>query len=424
NATFFRRTRDAERLRRAVPTPLARDGEQPLRVLLQLDTFGRGGLERVAEDLATCWLRRGCEVGVLAIDGSATRTSLPAGVEPVALPSRETAGYRRMLDDGRWHAVSAHASTFGAEVAAAAGVPFVQVVHNSYVWLEPDAIRAYRDADPHTAAYACVSAQALGYADLRLQLDVQKMLVIENGIAAPDELPAVATADRDRLRGELGLDADDHVFLQVASLQPAKAHRAAVHALHLLREREPRAKLVCLGSEMNPVHAAAVRADVRALGLEHAVVFAGHRADAHACYAAADAFFLPSYWEGCSLAVFEAMRTGLPLVLSDVGAAREQLRLHGDHGRLVAPPFESMFALDASNLDAVVRGLDQRFVRDLAEAMGAVMAMPRPAPTLPVAAHRDTMAARHLLLLRWLRQGGDVAGVRCSVARAAEAAPA
>ena len=413
NATFFERTRDADKLRRAVPMPLPT--AEPLRVLLQIDTFGKGGLERVVLDLAAELRHLGCEVGLLAVDGSA----LPDGCRAVTLPRRDEQGYARMLDEGRWQIVSAHASTLGAATAAGRGVPFVQVVHNSYVWLERDAIEAYRAADEHTAAYACVSAEALGYSDLRLQLDVTKMLVIENGIEPVVDVPADA---RTRVRAELGLGEHDFVFLQVASLQPAKAHRVAVHALARARRRHPQAKLVCLGSEMNPVHAAAVRRDVARLGIEAAVVFAGHRDDAASFYAMADAFFLPSFWEGCSLAVYEAMRAGLPLVLSRVGAADEQL-LQG-HGSGFAPPFDSMFALDASKLDTVVSTVDDDHVEKVADHLCSAITTGAPGgASLPPAAHRATMARRHLLLFGWLLQGGTVPGVRAAIARAANEQP-
>jgi O-antigen biosynthesis protein len=412
NSSFFRRTRDAERLRRVVPTAVT--SQSPLRVLLQLDTFGKGGLERVVEDLATSLLALGCEVGLLAIDGSNATADVPEGVERVMLPSRNESGYSQQLREGHWHVVSAHACTFGAATAKSLQVPFVQVVHNSYVWFERDQIDAYREADAHTSCYACVSAQALGYADLRLQLDVQKMLVIENGINPDIDTPPDA---RQSIRQELGLNDEDFVFLQVASLQPAKAHRVAVHALAEVRKQHSQAKLVCLGSEMNPVHAAAMRTDIARLGLEGAVVFAGYRSDADACYAMADAFFLPSYWEGCSLAVWEAIRQGLPLVLSNVGAAQEQLR-HG-HGVIIEPPFESMFALDASNLDAVTREVAATFVADSAEAMTEVIDAEPRSPGLPHIAHRNTMAERHILLMSWLVQRGTVAGIRQSIARAA-----
>lgn len=426
NHTFFARTHDPDGLRRTVPSPLAKPGQEPLRVLLQLDTFGKGGLERVVVDLATCLVDAGCEVDLLTLDGSAAAGAdgLPDAVQVRTLTRRDPDGYEALLREHGWHAVHAHASTFGADVAARLSVPFVQVVHNSYVWFDRELVERYRAADAHTAAYACVSAQALGYADLRLGLDVRKMLVIENGVDA-----AIAPADRDRpsrLRRELGFDDGAFVFLQVASVQPQKAHVHAVRAFARLHGHAPHARLLCLGNDqMHPVHAARVRGEARRLGVEHAIVFAGHRgaSDVAAAYALADAFFLPSFWEGCSLSVWEAIRHDLPLVLSDVGAAREQIA-HG-RGVLVAPPFDSMFELDAGNLDALVADEHTAFVERLADALASVLdGAPGTGGThgagLPHAADRRTMARRHLLLLRWLLQGGAVPGMRESIARAAE----
>lgn len=413
NHTFFRSTRDAERLRRAVPTPIAPAG--PERVLLQVDRWGRGGLERVVEDLATEFVAAGIEVGLLTLDGDAADATLPAAVTRLTLPRRDAASYTHLLRAGGWQAVQAHASPFGAESAHALGVPFVQVVHNSYVWFDRDEIERHRRADPGTAAYACVSAEALGYADLRLGLDVRRMLVIENGIA---DAPPAPPGARATTRGHFGFAADDFVFVMVASLQPAKAHLVALQAFATLRRTAPATRLLCVGNDrMNPLHAATVRGELRRLGLDDAVVLAGHVDDLAACYAAADAFLLPSFWEGCSLAVWEAIHHGLPLVLADVGAAREQLR-HG-HGQLVAPPFVSLFDLDAHNLDAITRSPDPGFVDRTAAAMREVMVMPRRQGRLPPLARRATMASRHLLLLRWLRQHGTVPGVRASLARAA-----
>lgn len=417
NATFFRSTRDAERLRRVVPMPLTTTRPS---VLLQVERCGRGGLERVVLDLAAELLAMGQRVGLLALDDSAGAVVLPAdcaGLERVRLPRRDEAAYDEMLASGGWQLVDAHASPFGAECAAARGVPFVQTVHNSYVWYEREAIEQCRAADAHTTAYACVSAQALGYLDVRLQLDVQKALVIENGIAEGAPRPWSA-AERAACRAELGLQPDDFVFLQVASVQPAKAHRAAVHALAAVRAQAPQARLVCLGDTMNPLLAARLRTDVEQLGLHDAVVMAGHRDDARPFLALADAFLLPSYWEGCSLAVWEAVQCGLPMVLADVGAAAEQLA-HGA-GELVAPPFASMFSLDATNLAAVTDGVDGDYVQRLAAAMRRTLATTRrPATALPKVARRRTMAARKAMLFAWLLQGGSVAGVRTAIARAA-----
>ncbi|MEO6596285.1 MAG: glycosyltransferase [Planctomycetota bacterium] len=159
-----------------------------------------------------------------------------------------------------------------------------------------------------------------------------------------------------------------------------------------------------------------MRADVERLGLEDAVVLAGHRGDVAACHAAADVFVLPSYWEGCSLAVWEAIVAGLPLVLADVGAAAEQIRY--GRGELVAPPFASLFALDASNLAQTVERIDLDHVQRLAQAMARVAALPRGVRVaLPPVAQRATMARRKAKLFAWLLQGGRVGAARAMLAR-------
>jgi glycosyltransferase involved in cell wall biosynthesis len=419
NATFFRSTRDAQRLARAVPRPVV---AAPPSVLLQVESVGRGGLERVVFDLAAELLADGCRVGLLALDGGAPALDLPpelVALERLRLPRRDVAAYRDLLAAGAWQVVDAHACVFGAEAAAAAGALFVQTVHNSYVWFDRAAVEAMRAADAHTAAYVCVSAQALGYLDLRLGLDVAKALVIENGIA---ETPAAGPATRAAARGEFGVADEEPLFLMVASIQPAKAHRAAAHAFAAVRTALPGARLLCVGAEMHPILAVELRRDLEQLGLREAVVLAGHRDDLSACHAAADAFVLPSYWEGCSLSVWEAVAAGLPLVLSDVGAAAEQLRW--GHGELVSPPFADVFTLDAANLQDVVGPIDAEYVARLAAAMVRAAGAPRRPRALPVVARRRTMASRTRALFDWLRQGGSVPGARTLVARGATAGEA
>jgi len=66
------------------------------------------------------------------------------------------------------------------------------------------------------------------------------------------------------------------------------------------------------------------------LGLGHAVHFLGHRSDVAAELATADLFVLPSYAEGNSNAILEAMSCGLPIVATRVGGATIQLGTQGE----------------------------------------------------------------------------------------------
>ena len=57
------------------------------------------------------------------------------------------------------------------------------------------------------------------------------------------------------------------------------------------------------------------------LGLADAVHFLGQRQDVPDLLNAMDIFVLPSYSEGVSLALLEAMAAGLPVIATAVGAS-------------------------------------------------------------------------------------------------------
>ncbi|MDT0306992.1 glycosyltransferase [Streptomyces sp. DSM 44917] len=76
------------------------------------------------------------------------------------------------------------------------------------------------------------------------------------------------------------------------------------------------------------------------------VLLAGHTEDAGPWYAAADAVVLPSRWEGMALAPLEAMAVGRPVVLTDVGGARETLP-EGQAPHCLVPPGDPDALADA-----------------------------------------------------------------------------
>jgi glycosyltransferase involved in cell wall biosynthesis len=89
-----------------------------------------------------------------------------------------------------------------------------------------------------------------------------------------------------------------------------------------------------------------------------------------ALLAAADGFVLDSFFEGWSLASMEALAAGLPVVLSDVGGAREQIG-EGERGYLVGNPVGDPLAVDWNSIRAALFAAQPN--RD--ELVGAMSAM-------------------------------------------------
>jgi glycosyltransferase involved in cell wall biosynthesis len=91
-------------------------------------------------------------------------------------------------------------------------------------------------------------------------------------------------------------------------------------------------------TDMEPEYMSSVRDVVESRGIDSDVVFTGFVPDDDipVFYNLADVFVLPSFEEGSSIAVTEAIASGTPVVGSRIDGIRQQID-DGIHGRLVAP---------------------------------------------------------------------------------------
>jgi glycosyltransferase involved in cell wall biosynthesis len=407
---FLAHNAPSERARQ-LPTPWRAPGQNPV-LLLLIDEFAHGGLEGVLLDQAEQLRARGWRpLLCVARPGEVGRKrATVAGLELLHAPDATSFG--KLLEEHDVRLVLSHHSLLGAAEANLRGVPFVQVVHNTYVWLHAEEIQAYREADAHTHAYLCVSRNVARYTHHKLGLPTDKLLIAPNAVAPPKQ----AKGDRENIRTELGIPADAFVLLEVASLYPTKSQRILLRSVAELRDELQGAEdihVILAGGTMNEPYVALVRSDIDTLGLQGRVHITGLRDDIDALYAAADVFVLPSLWEGCSLAVMEAMRAGLPCILSDVGAAREQLR-HGE-GQLVPPPFARITELDCVSLPKVMEALPQESILHLRDAIAREHAKgPRRVARAAADAAFDIEDWGHRLdcVLRWFAQKGGAIGAR------------
>ena len=118
---------------------------------------------------------------------------------------------------------------------------------------------------------------------------------------------------RETAREKLGIGEEEFVLLSVGEMTENKNHRLALQALALLPEKPIRYVLVGRGERMEDLQAQA-----RELGITDRVIFTGYRNDVSELYPAADAFFFPSFREGLSVALMEAMASGLPAIVGKI----------------------------------------------------------------------------------------------------------
>ena len=133
------------------------------------------------------------------------------------------------------------------------------------------------------------------------------------------------------LRRELGIPDGAAVLLSVGELNKNKNHRAVLEALARMENRNLHYVVCGRGPLKEELEAFA-----REKGLADRVRFMGYRDDIPAFYAMADVFVFPSFREGLSVSVMEAMASGLPIVCSRIRGNTDMVE-DGVNGYLMEP---------------------------------------------------------------------------------------
>lgn len=119
--------------------------------------------------------------------------------------------------------------------------------------------------------------------------------------------------DRVLKREELGLPENSFVILSVGELNKNKNHEVVIKAIAKINKRNIH-YVICGQGELEGY----LRDLSIELGIEKNVHLLGFRKDVDEIYKVADLFAFPSFREGLSVALMEAMANGLPVVCSNI----------------------------------------------------------------------------------------------------------
>ncbi len=169
------------------------------------------------------------------------------------------------------------------------------------------------------------------------QGDGERSTLIHNAVQVPDE---PFTGLEPGLRAAWGFAADDVVVAIVARLKPVKGHVYLLDALARLDEL-PHVKLLVVGD--GPLQAE-LEAQVKRLGIQDRVHFAGFRDDIAAVLRAVDAVCMASLSEALPFVVLEAASCARPLLVTRVGGMATLLT--DRENALVVPPGDAQALAD------------------------------------------------------------------------------
>jgi len=170
--------------------------------------------------------------------------------------------------------------------------------------------------------YVCVSQAVARFAERRINLPQQKLVVIPNGIDV-EKFTLVPPAD---LTG-LGVPRGSRVATFIGRLDRQKGVPWLLRAAPLWLNRLPDAHLLIVGK--GPLEGQ-LRQICQRAAIASRVTFAGWRADVPEILAASQLLLLPSRWEGMPNVVLQAMASGLPVVATEVEGVRELLGPEAD----------------------------------------------------------------------------------------------
>ncbi|MGQ0670204.1 MAG: glycosyltransferase family 4 protein [Actinomycetota bacterium] len=167
----------------------------------------------------------------------------------------------------------------------------------------------------------------------RLRLNPATIDVVPRG-RDPQRLGTRTRDRRLRARAAVAVDDGSPLVLVAARQEHQKGLDVLLKAFPLVLQALPGARLVVAGREGNQTPL--LQDIVDRLGLSESVQFLGPRPDVPDLLCGADAFVLPSRWEGLGSVLVEAMALEAPIVASDLPAVREVLPAD-ETARLVVP---------------------------------------------------------------------------------------
>jgi glycosyltransferase involved in cell wall biosynthesis len=157
--------------------------------------------------------------------------------------------------------------------------------------------------------------------------------IIPNGVNIDKFKNDKYSRNKARTRLEFG---DKTVLMFVGRISFDKGIYELLEAVKTIKKTHPNRIKLCFVGSIIPEEKMKLDNKTTQLGITEEIKIYGPQDNVVPYYSAADIFVLPSYHEGLPLALLEAMSTGLPVIVSSVGAMTDVV-IDGENGFIIKP---------------------------------------------------------------------------------------
>ncbi len=307
------------------------------RIMHLVHTPRYSGAEILVRDLCLLHQSRGIDTAIASF-APATPDFLPilehlrrAGTQ-IYIPSREAVGWQRVKDFSYAYRDFRPEVAYGHSVLPALygrlALPwighkprFVAVLHNANNddYADPKLRLSELVLAKRASHIFAVSKEGAESYKLRISHH-PPIEVVPNGTNVSKIREALEK--RQYWRERYGLTSEKRLILQVGRLSPTKQQHLTLHALARILKESPHIRLWFAGLTQNAEYEERLRTDIGRLCVGNQIEILGGRNDVPGLLAAADLYVMPSLIEAHSIAMIEALASGVPIVASDIPAFR------------------------------------------------------------------------------------------------------
>ena len=339
-------------------------------IAFHLYHMDKGGLEEVVLQLATNdKIREKYNTVIIAEKnnkGYLANIAKTKGVEVYSF-FRNSRNIEKLIQKLNIKIVHFHYDLTGIEEYKNYGAKTMYTIHNNYIWINKKDISWRNNIYLHIDKFIAVSSQVKEYFCEKFGIDKNRVDVISNGIEY-FETQNILPYEKE----EIGLEKDDFLLLNVATFNLNKYHFAQLKALSLVIQKYKNIKLFLMGNTHDKEYFNKIKEMINDLGLNNNVKILDFvpKSEVFRYLKTSDSVIMTSLTEGFSIAMTETMLLGTPMILTDVGGARDAIN-NNDIGILVSHAFRNLQDIDIVEIEKKYKNNEFYFenVEEIANAI-------------------------------------------------------